>query len=76
MHGNPTWTCFYRKIILALADADYRVMAVDLVGCGRSDKPPEKHDYTLARHYDWIARWLTALAFIESPSVVSSHRMT
>ncbi|MEY3841644.1 MAG: haloalkane dehalogenase [Brevundimonas sp.] len=61
MHGNPTWAYLYRKMIPVLAAAGCRVMAVDLVGCGRSDKPSEKHDYTLARHYDWIARWLAAL---------------
>jgi haloalkane dehalogenase len=34
---------------------------VDLVGCGRSDKPAAKSDYTLARHYDWMSKWLTAM---------------
>ena len=61
MHGNPTWAYLYRKMIPILAAAGCRVMAVDLVGCGRSDKPSEKDDYTLARHYDWIGRWLAAL---------------
>jgi haloalkane dehalogenase len=38
-----------------------RVIAVDLVGCGRSDKPAAKSDYTLARHYDWMSKWLVGL---------------
>ena len=61
MHGNPTWCYLYRKMIGPLAEAGYRVIAVDLVGCGRSDKPALKSDYTLARHYDWVSKWLTAM---------------
>ena len=61
MHGNPTWAYLYRKFIPKLAAAGHRVVAVDLVGCGRSDKPAERADYTQARHVDWLSRWLTAL---------------
>ncbi|MFO0350498.1 MAG: haloalkane dehalogenase, partial [Alphaproteobacteria bacterium] len=61
MHGNPTWSYLYRKMIGPLAAAGHRVIAVDLVGCGRSDKPAAKSDYTLARHYDWMSKWLTAM---------------
>ncbi len=61
MHGNPTWSYLYRRMIGPLAAAGYRVIAVDLVGCGRSDKPALKSDYTLARHYDWMSKWLTAM---------------
>jgi len=61
MHGNPTWAYLYRKMIPVLAAAGHRVIAVDLVGCGRSDKPAAKADYTLARHYDWMSKWLTGL---------------
>lgn len=48
VHGNPTWSFYYRHVISALR-ATHRVIAVDHVGCGRSDKP-ERYDYTLARH--------------------------
>lgn len=58
MHGNPSWSYLYRKMIPVLAAAGHRVIAVDLVGCGRSDKPAQKSDYTLARHYDWMGKWL------------------
>lgn len=61
MHGNPTWAYLYRKMIPGLVAAGHRVIAVDLVGCGRSDKPALRSDYTLARHYDWMSKWLTGL---------------
>jgi haloalkane dehalogenase len=61
MHGNPTWAYLYRKMIPGLLAAGHRVIAVDLVGCGRSDKPAAKADYTLERHYDWMSKWLVGL---------------
>jgi haloalkane dehalogenase len=61
MHGNPTWAYLYRKFVPGLVEAGHRVVAVDLVGCGRSDKPGERSDYTQARHSDWISKWLTAV---------------
>jgi len=60
MHGNPTWCYIYRNMIPALLKTGRRVIAVDLVGCGRSDKPSKRSDYTLARHYDWMSKWLEA----------------
>lgn len=61
MHGNPTWSYLYRKMIPGLLKTGRRVIAPDLVGCGRSDKPAAKSDYTLARHYDWMSKWLEAM---------------
>jgi haloalkane dehalogenase len=61
MHGNPTWAYLYRKMIPGLVKTGRRVIAVDLVGCGRSDKPTAKADYTLARHYDWMSKWLQGM---------------
>lgn len=61
MHGNPTWSYLHRRMIGPLAEAGHRVVAVDLVGCGRSDKPAERRDYTQKRHVDWLSRWLEAL---------------
>jgi haloalkane dehalogenase len=58
LHGNPTWSFLYRRMIPLLEGTGRRLIAVDLVGCGRSDKPADKADYTLARHYDWMGRWL------------------
>lgn len=61
MHGNPTWSFLYRKMIPGLLNTGRRVIAVDLIGCGRSDKPAAKSDYTLARHYDWMSKWLLTM---------------
>jgi len=61
MHGNPSWAYLYRHMIPGLLATGRRVIAVDLVGCGRSDKPAAKSDYTLARHYDWMGKWLTQM---------------
>lgn len=61
MHGNPTWSYLYRKMIPGLLKTGRRVIAVDLPGTGKSDKPAERADYTLARHYDWASKWFTAL---------------
>jgi haloalkane dehalogenase len=48
-------------MIPKLAAAGHRVIAVDLVGCGRSDKPRERADYTQDRHIDWLTKWMLAL---------------
>ena len=58
MHGEPTWSFLYRKMIPVLAGAGHRVVAPDLVGFGRSDKPTELSDYTYERHVDWMSQWL------------------
>ncbi|MDB4807056.1 haloalkane dehalogenase [Pseudomonadales bacterium] len=60
MHGNPSWAYLYRHMIPALLATGRRVIAVDLVGCGRSDKPAKRKYYTLARHYEWMSKWLLA----------------
>jgi haloalkane dehalogenase len=54
MHGEPSWSYLYRKMIPTLVDAGYRVIAPDLVGFGKSDKPTETTDYTYARHVAWM----------------------
>jgi haloalkane dehalogenase len=58
MHGNPSWCYLYRKMIPILVNAGHRVVAPDLVGFGRSDKPSERADYTYQRHVDWMLQWL------------------
>jgi haloalkane dehalogenase len=60
MHGEPSWSYLYRKMIPPLADAGYRCMAPDLVGFGRSDKPTEQADYTYERHVGWMTQWFRA----------------
>ena len=52
VHGNPTWSFYFRELITALSDR-YRVIAVDHVGCGLSDKPsPEEYSYRLQSRID------------------------
>ena len=55
LHGEPSWSFLYRKMIPPLVAAGHRVVAPDLVGFGRSDKPSERGDYTYQRHVDWMA---------------------
>jgi haloalkane dehalogenase len=60
LHGEPTWSFLYRKIIANLVAKGRRVVAPDLVGFGRSDKPAEREDYTYERHVAWMRDWLVA----------------
>lgn len=61
LHGEPTWSYLYRKMIPVLADAGYRAVAPDLPGFGRSDKLPERTDYTYARFLGWVDGFMDAL---------------
>jgi haloalkane dehalogenase len=58
MHGEPSWSYLYRHMIPPLVAAGHRVIAPDLVGFGRSDKPTEQDDYTYARHVEWMRQLL------------------
>ena len=55
MHGEPSWCYLYRHMIPLLTAAGHRVIAPDLVGFGRSDKPAAQADYTYARHVAWMS---------------------
>src|SRR5215469_5484087 len=61
LHGEPSWSYLYRTMIPLIASAGYRVVAPDLVGFGRSDKPTRREDYTYQRHVDWMRGVLEAL---------------
>ena len=65
LHGEPSWSYLYRHMIPPLAEAGYRVLAPDLIGFGKSDKPARRGDYTYERHVRWVARWLLALSLKE-----------
>lgn len=58
MHGQPAWSYLYRKMIPLLVAEGFRVIAPDLIGLGRSDKPTRQEDYTYARHVAWMSDWL------------------
>jgi len=55
MHGEPSWCYLYRHMIPILTAAGHRVVAPDLVGFGRSDKPTAQDNYTYARHIAWMS---------------------
>ena len=61
MHGEPSWCFLYRHMIPVLTGAGHRVIAPDLIGFGRSDKPTPRTEYTYARHVAWMTAWVTAL---------------
>lgn len=61
LHGEPSWSYLYRRIIADLAGRGRRVVAPDLVGFGRSDKPAARADYSYERHVAWMSQWLTGL---------------
>ncbi len=61
MHGEPTWCYLYRHMIGPVVAAGYRVLAPDLVGFGKSDKPAAQSDYTYARHVAWMRQWIETL---------------
>lgn len=58
MHGEPSWSYLYRKMMTEFVRAGHRVIAPDLVGFGRSDKPVQTSDYTYERHVTWMNEWL------------------
>lgn len=58
MHGEPSWCFLYRSMIPPLVAAGFRVIAPDLIGFGRSDKPASRDDHTYARHVEWIRELL------------------
>src|SRR3954451_24849843 len=58
LHGEPSWSFLYRRMIPVLTAAGLRVVAPDLVGVGRSDKPARQEDYSYARHVAWLAEAL------------------
>jgi haloalkane dehalogenase len=60
LHGNPTWSYLHRHMINGLVALGHRVLALDLMGMGRSDKPVDPAFFTMARHVDWVGQWLVA----------------
>jgi haloalkane dehalogenase len=61
LHGEPTWAFLWRRVIAGLVRARLRVVAIDLVGFGRSDKPARREDHTYARHVAWTRGAIEAI---------------
>ncbi|WP_108811832.1 haloalkane dehalogenase [Sphingorhabdus sp. Alg231-15] len=61
MHGQPSWSYLYRKMIPILTGAGFRVIAPDLIGFGKSDKPSHIDDYAYQGHVDWMNQWFRAM---------------
>jgi haloalkane dehalogenase len=61
MHGEPSWSYLYRKMIKQVSDAGCRVLAPDLIGFGKSDKPVQTSDYTYTSHVNWMQQWLNSV---------------
>jgi haloalkane dehalogenase len=61
LHGEPSWSFLYRKMVPVFVRAGLRVVAPDLVGFGRSDKPTRREDYTYQAHVAWMAGVVSAL---------------
>jgi haloalkane dehalogenase len=60
LHGNPSWSYLHRHMIRGLVDRGHRVLALDLMGMGRSDKPTDRAELTVDSHLDWMGQWLAA----------------
>jgi haloalkane dehalogenase len=69
-HGNPTWSFYYRNLVLTLRDR-YRCVVPDHIGCGLSDKPPESlYGYSLKSRIDDLEALLDRLGLRENLTLV------
>ena len=58
LHGEPSWSYLYRNMISKVSAAGIRVVAPDLIGFGKSDKPAARGDYSIERHLQWLTTLL------------------
>ncbi len=58
LHGEPTWSYLYRRMIPPLVEAGYRCVVPDLIGFGRSDKPTNPDDYTYENYIAWMTEFM------------------
>ena len=61
LHGEPSWSYLYRKMIPVFTEHGYRAVAPDLFGFGKSDKPVEDETYTFDFHRDFLIRFIEKL---------------
>ena len=67
LHGEPSWSYLYRHMIPVCVAAGHRVIAPDLIGFGKSDKPTNIQDYSYKKHMDWMQHFIDCLLYT-SPS--------
>lgn len=73
VHGNPTWSFYYRNLVVRLRDR-YRCIALDHIGCGLSDKPDDEHyEYSLARRTADLDALVTATVGDQAPLSLVVH---
>jgi haloalkane dehalogenase len=61
LHGEPSWSYLYRKMIPPLVAAGHRVIAPDLIGFGKSDKPVSIDTFSYAGHVEWMRQFIESL---------------
>lgn len=61
LHGEPSWSYLYRKMIPPFTRRGLRVVVPDLIGFGKSDKPSRKRDYSYQAHVDWLKAFIREL---------------
>ena len=61
LHGEPSWSFLYRHMITGLVSRGHRVVAPDLIGFGRSDKPTRQEDHSVAGHVAWLRAFVEGL---------------
>ena len=61
LHGEPSWSFLYRHMIKLCVAGGCRVLAPDLIGFGRSDKPTDRSVFTYERHTAWLGQWFDAV---------------
>ncbi len=65
LHGQPTWSYLYRKMIPVLVEAGYRVIAPDHIGMGRSDKPVDPRVHQYEQHVAWMKSFVSELGLTD-----------
>jgi haloalkane dehalogenase len=65
LHGEPSWSYLYRKVIPIVTEAGLRAVAPDFIGFGRSDKLADRNDYSYQQHVDWLHTFVKALGLSE-----------
>jgi haloalkane dehalogenase len=74
VHGNPTWSFYYRNLVQTITQKGGRALAMDHIGCGFSDKPNDhKYAYTLNRRVDDLAQWFDHVGLSDQPYSLVVH---